>query len=317
MFLSVRRTIAFALAAAFSALGTISAVADPIRVNFVPITDGLPAFVAKDQGFFDSRGLDVELTAAPNPSVMISALASGSSDIGHTVLIPVLAASQAGIELSIVAGASGFPAVDPPTVGVIAREGSGIQSPADLEGKSVGVVGLESYHQVMVQRWMEENGADYSSVRFVEVAFPQMQDLLVSGNVDAVVSVDPFFSRMINEGVGYTFGNFVETMPDGVPIVIFVSTREWAEQNPDTVRAFQEALVEANAFIQENEDEARRSLARWTNLPEPVVATSRWGAFYPEVTEEGIQYWIDLMAGQGLLSADMQAADLIPSVFKQ
>ena len=185
-------------------------------------------------------------------------------------------------------------------------QGSEIQSPADLEGKSVGVVGLESYHQVMVQRWMEENDADYSTVRFVEVAFPQMQDLLSSGNVDAVVSVDPFFSRMINEGIGYTFGDFVETMPDGVPIVVFVSLREWAESNPDKVTAFREALIEANQFIQDNEDEARRSLAKWTNLPEPVVATSRWGRFYAETTEEGIGYWVELMRGQGLIDGDLE-----------
>jgi NitT/TauT family transport system substrate-binding protein len=295
---------------------TTSASAEPIRINFVPTTDGLTLYVAADQGMFEERGLEVEMTPAPNPSVMISALAAGSSDIGHTVVIPVLAASQAGIELSVIAGASGFPAVKPPTVGVIAREGSEIQSPADLEGKSVGVVGLESYHQVMVQRWMEENDADYSTVRFVEVAFPQMQDLLSSGNVDAVVSVDPFFSRMINEGIGYTFGDFVETMPDGVPIVVFVSLREWAESNPDKVTAFREALIEANQFIQDNEDEARCSLAKWTNLPEPVVAISRWGSFYAETPEEGIGYWVELMRGQGLIDGDLEPADLVPSVFK-
>ena len=47
-------------------LAVTGAAADPIRVNFVPISDGLPLFVAEDQGFFDKRGLDVELTAAPN-----------------------------------------------------------------------------------------------------------------------------------------------------------------------------------------------------------------------------------------------------------
>lgn len=310
----LRRLIVSAAVALGAA--TVSASADPIRINFVPTTDGLTLYVAADQGMFEERGLEVELTPAPNPTVMISALAAGSSDIGHTVVIPVLAASQAGIELSVVAGASGFPAVKPPTVGVIAREGSEIQSPADLEGKSVGVVGLESYHQVMVQRWMEENDADYSTVRFVEVAFPQMQDLLSSGNVDAVVSVDPFFSRMINEGIGYTFGDFVETMPDGIPIVVFVSLREWAEANPDKVTAFRDALIEANQFIQDNEDEARRSLAKWTNLPEPVVATSRWGSYYAETTQEGIGYWVELMRSQGLIDGDLEPADLIPSVFK-
>lgn len=297
-------------------ISVTGAAADPIRVNFIPITDGLPLFVAEDQGFFDKRGLDVQLTAAPNPSVMISAIASGSAEVGHTVLIPVLSAWQAGIELSVVAGASAFPSVEPPAVGVLARKDSGIKSPKDLEGKTVGVVGLQSYHQAMVQRWMGENGSDYGKVRFVEVPFPQMQDLLSSGNVDAVVSVDPFYSKMIKEGTGYDFGNFVATMPDGVPIVIFVSSREWAEANPDQVKAFRDALSEAAEFIKANDAEARKSFAKWTKLPERVVATSRWLEFTSVVPAEGVQYWIDMMKEQGMLSSDVKGEDLIPSYFR-
>ncbi|MEX0406871.1 ABC transporter substrate-binding protein [Aquibium sp. LZ166] len=297
-------------------LAVTGAAADPIRVNFVPISDGLPLFVAEDQGFFDKRGLDVELTAAPNPSVMISAIASGSAEVGHTVLIPVLAAWQAGIELSVIAGASAFPSVQPPAVGVLARKDSNIKSPKELEGKTVGVVGLESYHQAMVQRWMRENDSDYSKVRFVEVPFPQMQDLLTSGNVDAVVSVDPFYSKMIKEGAGYDFGDFVATMPDGAPIVIFVSSREWAEDHPEEVKGFRDALAEAAEFIKANDAEARKSFAKWTKLPEPVVATSRWGTFTSVVPAEGIQYWIDTMKDQGMLSSDVEGKDLIPSYFR-
>lgn len=314
----MKRTLRLVLTAICLAggLGVTGAVADPIRVNFVPISDGLPLFVAEDQGFFDKRGLDVELTAAPNPSVMIGAIASGSAEVGHTVLIPVLSAWQAGIELSVIAGASAFPSVQPPAVGVLARKGSDIKAPKDLEGKTVGVAGLQSYHQAMVQRWMSENQSDYSKVRFVEVPFPQMQDLLASGNVDAVVSVDPFYSKMIREDAGYDFGDFVATMPDGAPIVIFVASREWAEANPDAVKGFRDALAEAAAFIKANDAEARKSFAKWTKLPEKVVATSRWGTFQSDVPATGVQYWIDTMKDQGMLSSDVKGEDLIPSYLR-
>jgi NitT/TauT family transport system substrate-binding protein len=313
--LATLRLVSTALCAVVG-LAVTAAAADPIRVNFVPITDGLPLFVAEDQGFFDKRGLDVQLTAAPNPSVMISAIASESAEVGHTVLIPVLSAWQAGIELSVIAGASAFPSVQPPAVGVLARKDSGIKSPKDLEGKTVGVVALQSYHHAMVQRWMGENGSDFAKVRFVEVPFPQMQDLLTSGNVDAVVSVDPFYSKMMKEGTGYDFGDFVATMPNGVPIVIFVSSREWAEAHPEDVKAFRDALAEAAEFIKANDAEARKSFARWTKLPEPVVATSRWGAFTVDVPAEGVQYWIDTMKEQGMLSSDVKGEDLIPSYLR-
>lgn len=318
MFSCFRNVLRISVVAAALGAAALSgaASADPIRINFVPISDGLTLFVANDQGMFTKRGLVVELTAAPNPAAIIGALASSSAEIGHTVVIPVLAAAQAGIELSVVAGASSFPAAKPPVVGVIARKDSGVQSPKDLEGKTIGVVGLEAYHQVMVQRWMGEHDADYSKVRFVEVPFPQMQDLLSSGTVDAVVSVDPFYSKMIGEGTGYVFGDFVETMPAGVPIVAYVSTREWAEANPDKVMNFNEALAEAAAFIKENDAAARESLAKFTKLPAPVVAKARWGSFSADVKAEGIQYWVDLMSEQGILTEEIKGEDLVPSALK-
>jgi NitT/TauT family transport system substrate-binding protein len=269
-----------------------------------------------DQGFFKKRGLDVTASMAPNPSVMISSIAAGSSDIGHTVFIPVLAAHQAGIQMAVIAGASTFPAVQPPVVGVLAGKDTGIRNPKDLEGKTVGVVGLQSYHQAMVQRWMKENGADYTKTRFVEVPFPQMQDLLKSKSVHAIVSVDPFYSKMIREGDGYDFGDFVATMPDNVPIVVFVSSRAWAEKNPDKVEAFRAALVEAGEFLKKNEAEARKSLAKYTKLPDAVIANARWGNFQPNLTPEKIQYWSNMMQEQGLLKSAISGAELLPRANK-
>src|SRR4051812_19606345 len=153
------------VAASWAGLVAPAAAATQVRVVYIPIVDALPLFVAKDQGFFEKRGLDVTATAVANQGVVVSSLASKSAEVGFTVTISMLQARDAGLQMKAVAGAAAFPIPSPRNVGVVAKTGSGIKGPADLVGKRVGVIGLRAFHHIMVQRWLAENGVDYSKVR--------------------------------------------------------------------------------------------------------------------------------------------------------
>jgi len=299
------------VAAAWAGLITPAVAATQVRVVYIPIVDALPLFVAKDNGFFAKRGLDVTATAVPNQGVVVSSLASKSAEIGFTVTISMLQARDAGLPMKAVAGAAAFPIPVPRNVGIVARTGSGIQGPADLVGKRVGVVGLRAFHEIMVQRWLAENGIDASKVRFAEVAFPLGPDLLKAGQVDAVVSVDPFFKRMIDTGIGYVVGDFMGTVPDGTLIDFYMSSAEWAKDNLAAARGFHDALAEAADFIAKDPDSARATLATWTKLPPAVVASTRIPTYRTDVTAAQIDYWIDLLKRQGIIREAMTSQEFL------
>lgn len=303
--------VGIALVAAFAGLVAPAAAATQVRVVYIPIVDALPLFVAKDSGFFAKRGLDVTATAVSNQGVVVSSLASKSADIGFTVTVSMLQARDAGLQMKAVAGAAAFPIPSPRNVGVVARTGSGIQGPRDLVGKRVGVIGLRAFHHIMVQRWLAENGVDSSKVSFAEVPFPQGPDLLKAGQVDAVVSVDPFFKRMIESGIGYVVGDFMGTVPDGTLIDFYMTTAEWARDNLPAARAFRDALAEAADFIAKNPDSARNTLATWTKLPPAVVATTHIPTYRIDVTAAQIDYWIDLLKRQGLIRESMSGEEFL------
>lgn len=309
------RKIALCLALSFAAGAFLTTeptrAAEPVGVTFIPIVDTLPLFVAKDEGFFEKRGLDVTLTAVPNQGVVISSLVSGSAEVGNTVAPSMLQAKDAGIDLVIVAGAASFPIPTPRNVGVVARPESGIETPKDLVGKQVAVAGLGSFHQVMVQRWLEENGVDYKKVNFVEAAFPLQPDILRAGKVDAVVSVDPFYRRMIDGKIGHVVGDFMGGVPDGTIIDFYVTSRGWAEAHAKTVAAFHDALEEARRFIKSNEAGARESLARWTKQPAPVVAATIIPDFRGDISGGQVDFWIQLLKKQGLLQSTPSGASLV------
>ena len=66
---------------------------------------------------------------------------------------------------------------------------------------------------------LKGKGVDYKKVNFVEAAFPQHGDLLRGGSLDAVVSADPFMSRILETGMGYVASYYSTFLPDGQPIV--------------------------------------------------------------------------------------------------
>ena len=99
------RTI-LALAAAVAAGVGAAAAQTKITIGYTGANTFVPAFVAKDKGFFAKNGLDVTLTRIPVGSTIPGALMANSLTVG-TLTAPVfLAANDNGIELVIIAGAS-------------------------------------------------------------------------------------------------------------------------------------------------------------------------------------------------------------------
>ena len=62
---------------------------------------------------------------------------------------------------------------------------SGIESPKDLEGKTVGYTGIP-LNEAILETMMKADGADYSKVNMVDVGF-ELNSSLISKKADAVI----------------------------------------------------------------------------------------------------------------------------------
>lgn len=306
-----RKTFLAAAGSAFAVGDLAPAAADPVtmRVTFIPVVDILPLFVGVDQGYFSKRNLDVKPIVVANQGAIISSLTSGSAEVGTSVLVSMLPAVEAGIALAAISACTKFPL--PPSTGVLARTGSGIKSAADLRGKKIGVAGIKALSQVETVRWLVEKHVDPASVTFVEVPFPNMADLLKSGQLDAVVAVDPFFHQIEAEKIGYYFDNYVATIPGGTIIDCYATMKDWALKNLPTVHAFRDGIAEAIGYVRSNDAGARESLSRWTKQPDAVIARTLIPTFSVPVSASNIHFWIDVAKRQGLISKDLNPADML------
>tara|TARA_R110000851_G_scaffold327394_1_gene496927 strand:+ start:103395 stop:104303 length:909 start_codon:yes stop_codon:yes gene_type:complete len=276
-----------------------------VAIGYPPAADWLPAMVAKEKGYFDSRGLDVELNKIAIVSNIPAALMSGSLNIGATTPTALIDTSAAGLDLVAIVGATRF-VKDPAIFSLVAREGSGIKSGKDLEGKRIGVPGIRSVADVLLRKWMMNEGVDVSKVSIVEAPFPQMRDLLKSGTIDAVPVLEPFRSRILADNTGYRVTDYIADVDPDILGVMWSGSRKWLDANPEVAPAFREAIAEAVQFIQNNPDQAReiekKYLGYTTTIKVPYSLT---------IEQSELDEYAEMFKEVGFISSTVDTSKLI------
>ncbi|MEK8029479.1 ABC transporter substrate-binding protein [Ideonella sp. DXS29W] len=302
-----------AAAAGALCLPALSArAATKVAFGYSAVSDFATVFIATDEGMFAKRGLEVELKFIPITSTIPAAIQSGSLQMGGPTPTGYLQAVQGGLD-HVVLGGGGVLSKTYTELGLVARAGAGIKTPQDCAGKKIGVPGIGALLHVAFSQWLKVNGVSAQSVTFIESPFPQHADMVKGGTVDAVVTGGPFMTRIIDSGAGYVASYFTTFLPEGYPTVIHVARRDWVAANPAAVKAFREGLQEATAFLLQSKNDARvrELLGKYLKLAPPAVAKMQISPPGPVVTAKQLQWWGTLLRDQGLVTSNMNYADLV------
>ncbi|AVO33515.1 ABC transporter substrate-binding protein [Ottowia oryzae] len=308
-----RRIVLHALAASTAAAVLPARAQTPkIVFGYTAVTDFATVFVGVDQGLFKKRGLEVEPKFIPINSTIPAAIQSDSLQIGGPTPSVFLQAAEGGLNHVVVAG-GGVTSRSNTGFGLVAKSGSGIKTPQDCLGKKIGVPGLGAFLHVTFRAWLKQNGVDYKKVNFVEASIPQHGDLLRGGSMDAVVSADPFMSRIVDAGVGYVASYYSTFLPENQHTIIYTARRDWANANAAAVRDFQQAVQEAAVFIRNPKNDAavRVAIGKYIKLPPEVLAKVQISPQGPTVSTQQLDYWVGLMKEQEMLKSTPQVANLI------
>jgi len=279
-----------------------------IVLGYTPANAFMPAFVAKDKGFFQKRGLDVTLQTVPQGSTIAGAMAGGTLQVGTLTAPAYLLSVEGGIDTQIVA-ASTYQVKSNPTIGLMAREGSNIKSAADMKGRRMGVPGLNGVNHVVAMKWLENNGVPRNQVTYVETGFAQMGDLLKGSQVDLVVPVEPFITRIQQTKVGYQVT--VPTITESYLESFYIMMRDFVQKNPKAARDFREALREAVAYIKTNEADARKTQVTYLKLPEAAAASIKLPTFAVDVKSEDVDFWVKLLKDFGVTKGTATAQQVV------
>lgn len=297
-------------AALFTLWAQAAAAQTKIVIGYTATADFASGFIALDQGLFKKRGLDVSFKLVPLNSQLPAAVQSDSITFGGTTVSVLLQAVDGGLDHVAIAG-SGVTWKGQDSFGAVMRADVPYSQAGDFIGKKVGAPGIGAFLQVLFRNWLLDNGVDYKKVTFVEVGFPQMADVLKGGNVDAVVTGEPVMGRIVAGGIGKHVTTFTDNLKGDLPIIVYSSTRKWAEANAGAVKAFQEAIAEGAAIANSDAAAVRTAVANYIKMPPEVIASMKLGRWQAAVTESGIAGWVDIMKRQDMLRSAIDAKNII------
>jgi NitT/TauT family transport system substrate-binding protein len=282
-----------------------------IQIGCTATSDCASAMVAVDEGIFKKHGLEAEMTPIGINSNIPAAILSNSIQIGGPTSTVFLQAVDGGLDLVAVAGASVMSPASNGTITAFVRNGITITEPKGFVGKKVGAPGLNAFLHVLFVKWLVEKGVDPRGVNFVEVTFPTMADIIKSGGVDAVLTAEPFVTRMLNAGLGSVGARYAVDLARTDPIIFYAASREWAEQNPAAITKFRDAIAEAAQIVNNDRDKASASIAKFTKQPLELVKATLPNQSEPLLKPVQLAWWIDVMSSQKMLQSKLDTTKLV------
>jgi NitT/TauT family transport system substrate-binding protein len=278
-----------------------------LHIETIPFDAGSEAFYAKDMGFFTKQGLDVTIDPVSNGPAIAAAVASGAVDIGFSNSLSIETAYKKGLPFVFIAAAALYSSAAPTSVLMVPKD-SPLKTAKDLNGKTLGVNGLKNIAEYAPSMWIDKNGGDAATVKFVEVSPQEGPAALDAHRLDAAFVAEPQITQA--KATSRVFSKPYDVLGEGWMIAGYFTTRQWAEAHPDLLRKFQAAMRETAVWANANPDKSADILAKYTKLDPALVRASYRAKFGESLSAAAIQPTIDLAAHYKLLES-FPAANLI------
>nr|WP_239582807.1 ABC transporter substrate-binding protein [Bacillus tianshenii] len=294
---------------------------EPLKVTLPTWTGYGPLFLAKEKGFFEKNGIEVDLSIVEGLAERKQALASGKIDGMATALDVQTTLAASGIPVNVVWILDDSFGGD----GILVK--NDIKDVKDLKGKTMAFEVGSTSHMLALTA-LQQGGLTENDVEVVQMSAGDAGAAFAAGKVDVAVTWEPWLSKGADAG-----GKVLLTTKDLSGIIVdTVSFKEEVIKNrPDDVKAFVKAMGEAMDYWKENPEEADEIMAKGLKIDtEEFVATkeglkfftkeenkelfgteSSKGSIY-ESTEKAIKFYKE----QGIIDKEPKAEDIINGSFQ-
>jgi len=210
-----------AVAAAVMAIGTAPAAAQTQKLDFilnwVPGGDHAPYYYAKQQGWYEKEGIDLNLEPGKGSAIATQKVGAGANPIGLADMAGVLVAKSKGADTVAV-----YNVYANSPQGMYWLKSSGITGVKDFPGKKIGNPAADGA-RVMWPALAKANGVDPKSVTWVNIDANGKLAALKAKSIDVTTSfynLHHVFQRELGDDMGFLAWRDAGLNPYGNSIIV-------------------------------------------------------------------------------------------------
>jgi NitT/TauT family transport system substrate-binding protein len=216
------------------------------------------SIIADRRGFFTKNGLDVEVFNFTTGKQCLDTVLGGGADIATTAEAPTTAAAMSGQKIAFLAR------TEYSYIKTLTAAAAQIRKPADLKGKRIAFTagtGGEVYTMVL----LKAAGLSKDDVTLVNLRPQDMVAALASGSIDAYGTWEPH----IFNGLKALGGKATPLDTKGIYAETFniVVMQDYLQKKPEVAKNFLKSLVEAEAWMKTNREQAINVVAEFVKMP--------------------------------------------------
>jgi NitT/TauT family transport system substrate-binding protein len=229
-----------------------------------------PLFYAVRRGMFRRAGLEIEFTSMASGAASTAGLVAGTFDMANSSIISACAAHLREVPIVLVAGQVIYTRQNPYGLLQVPID-STLKTGADLNEKIISVIALNGFNTLATNAWVDKNGGDSRTLKYVEIPFSATEAALVAHRVDAALMVEPQLSTSLAAGTTKTLADAMGAIAPTFMFGCYTAERTWAAQHPETVRKFVRVMTEATNYTNTHPGETAAMMAELTKTPLAVM----------------------------------------------
>ena len=225
-----------------------------LNVAVVPAMDSAGFFVAMHNGLFAREGLTIKYTPATSSETAVAQQVAKDPTLDISGGNYVSYLNEAAIDhqpIELIAEAS---IMQQGAQTIFTMPNSKIKTLADLKGKLVGVNAPGNIDYLLDVSVLQENNVNPKGVQFPSssdkafaatggaIPFPSMAQDLADGEIAAATLPEPFASQAEQKYGAVPLADLNQGATSNFPVEGYVVTKQWAAQNPNTLKRFLAAL---------------------------------------------------------------------------
>ncbi|MED1204345.1 ABC transporter substrate-binding protein [Heyndrickxia acidicola] len=222
-------------------------------------------YTAQEKGYFKQQGLDVNIEMPADTNDPLKLVAANQVDMALSYQPEVVIARSQNIPVQ-----SFGAIVRHPLNYLMVPENSTIQSPKDLEGKTVGYPSIP-LDEAIIHSMVQFAGGNPDKVKMIDVGF-NLIPTMATKKADALIGGYINHEKLLLDKEGHpmrTFNPAKYGVPDYYELVLVASEKSLKEK-PDVYKKFMAAIREGQAYVQKHPKEGLSILLKHEDQSSPL-----------------------------------------------